>query len=264
MTASLVVSTYNWKEALALTLRTAAAQRVLPGEVIVADDGSAADTADLVRAVAQGFPVPLRHVWQDDRGFRLAQIRNRAIAAARHPYIIQVDGDLLLHPRFVQDHLAVARRGRFVRGSRALLSPGSTAALLAGRPGRPGPGEPGLGKRWAALRLPWLGRALLGYGAGDLRGHYLAYWRDDAVRVNGYDERFEGWGREDDEFAQRLRNAGVRKRRLRFAAVVYHLHHAPRPRPELARNDALLAETARTGRVRCEAGLDRHLRAAPA
>jgi len=125
-------------------------------------------------------------------------------------------------------------------------------------------GEPGLGKRWAALRLPWLGRALLGYGAGDLRGHYLAYWRDDAVRVNGYDERFEGWGREDDEFAQRLRNAGVRKRRLRFAAVVYHLHHAPRPRPELARNDALLAETARTGRVRCEAGLDRHLRAAPA
>ena len=87
-TVSLIVSTYNWKEALALTLRSIAAQRVLPHEVIVADDGSRADTGEMIREMAKDFPVPLKHVWQEDTGFRLARVRNLGIAAST--------GDVLL------------------------------------------------------------------------------------------------------------------------------------------------------------------------
>ncbi len=259
MRATLVVSTYNWPEALAVTLRTAAEQTVLPAEVVVADDGSGEATADLVRRTAADYPVPLRHVWQEDRGFRLARIRNLAVARAAHPYLIIVDGDLVLHPRFVEDHLRWARPGACVRGPRVFLPPELTAEMLAGRAGWPGPFAPGLRKRWGAVRWPWLAGRLADHRADDGGGHCLACWRDDLVGVNGYDERFEGWGREDAEVVHRLRHAGVRKRRLRFAALVCHLHHEERPRAGLARNDELLARTVQSRRTWCEAGLSQHL-----
>ena len=82
-TASLIVTTYNWKEALALCLRSIATQAVLPSEVIVADDGSRDDTGDLVYAMSREFPVPLKHAWQRDLGFRAARVRNLGIAASR-------------------------------------------------------------------------------------------------------------------------------------------------------------------------------------
>jgi len=258
MRASLVIATYNWTEALALTLESAARQTVAPSEVLVADDGSRPDTGELIERLRAGYPVPLIHVRQEDRGFRLARIRNLAVARASGDYLIQIDGDLLLHRRFVADQTGAARRGHFVRCSRAFLSPAQTAAVLAGGPA-PAWWAGGLGKRWAALRLPLLSRLLLDRELDRLDGHYLSYWREDALRVNGYEERFEGWGREDDELAARLMNAGLRKRRLRFAAVNRHLYHQATPRPGLEGNERILLETLRDRRVRAEVGLDQHL-----
>jgi glycosyltransferase involved in cell wall biosynthesis len=256
---TLIISTYNWKEALALTLRSVTRQSALPNEVIVADDGSGEDTARLIRVLSPRYPVPLLHVWQEDRGFRLGRIRNLAIAQTRHPYVIFVDGDLVLHPDFVADHLAAAAEHRFVRGSRVFLPADLTGALLRGRDRLPRVWAPGLRKRWSAVRLPWLARVLLEWRPRGVTGHDLACWRRDAVAINGFDERFKGWGREDDEFAQRLLNAGIRKRRLHFAGIAFHLHHAERARDNLHQNDALLAETVRSGRTWAEAGLDQHV-----
>lgn len=262
---TVVVATYEWPAALALTLRSLAEQTMLPGEVLVADDGSGPETERLAAGLAPSYPVPLRYLRQEHRGFRLARLRNLALAHATLPYVIQLDGDLVLHPRFVEDHRRAARPGCFVRGSRVFLPAGLSGALLAGRRSLPRVWERELGKRWAALRAPWLAGALLARPprADDLRGHHLACWRADAVRVNGYDERFAGWGCEDDEFAARLLAAGLGLRRLRFAALAYHLHHPERPRPALVRRQAMLEDTRRTRRVRCELGLDRH-RASPA
>ncbi|MFZ5797313.1 MAG: glycosyltransferase, partial [Thermodesulfobacteriota bacterium] len=92
MQLSLVITTYNWKEALEASLRSSFQQTVLPSEVIVADDGSRSDTGDLVAQLAANSPVPIIHSWQEDKGFRLARSRNRAIAKARGEYIILVDG----------------------------------------------------------------------------------------------------------------------------------------------------------------------------
>jgi len=253
---TLIISTYNWKEALALALHSIARQSVLPDEVVVADDGSGEDTGSLVSEVARSYPVPLLHVWQEDRGFRAGRIRNLALARARHPYLIIVDGDQILHPAFVADHLAAAGARCFIRGPRVFLPPVLSTALLRGRDRLPAPWAPGLRKRWSAVRIPWLARRLLDWRPRGVTGHNLACWLDDAIAVNGFDERFEGWGREDDEFAQRLLNAGIRKRRLRFAGIAFHLHHPERPRDHFHRNDALLAETVRSGRTRCEVGLD--------
>src|SRR5687767_4927209 len=127
---SLIISTYNWPSALNLCLQSVLQQSVLPDEVIIADDGSTDDTRQLIASFIRKSPVPIIHVWQADEGFQLAKIRNRAIAQAAHPYIVQIDGDLILPRHFIKDHLQVSNKGSFVTGSRVLLSPTTSKTLL--------------------------------------------------------------------------------------------------------------------------------------
>ncbi|MBY0489997.1 MAG: glycosyltransferase family 2 protein [Gemmatimonadaceae bacterium] len=258
---SVLVATYNWPEALALVLQHLRAQTVRPLEVLIADDGSGPATAGLIAREAASFPVPLVHCWHEDRGFRAGAIRNQAIARARGEYILQIDGDILLHPATVAAHLAYARRGTFVQGSRALCDAALTARLLRGDHVALSPLTRGVERRVNALHLPWL--APLSGGTRDtverIRGCHIAFWRDDLVRVNGYDEAYEGWGREDSDLTLRLGHAGVIRRNLKFAAVAYHLWHQPASRHAWDRNDARLAEARRTRVVRAERGLDQYL-----
>jgi glycosyltransferase involved in cell wall biosynthesis len=263
MRHSLVLTTYNWPEALDLVLASALAQSVLPDEVLVADDGSGAATTEVVRAFVPRFAargVPLQHVWHPDEGFRAAAIRNRALAAARGDYILLIDGDCILHRDFVRSHLAFARPGRFVQGTRVLLSERRAARALARGDIRFGPFERGVGNRANALSLGWLSPfvptprdPLTG-----VRSCNMGFWRADAVRVNGFNERFIGWGREDSEFVARLVTAGVRRRKLKFGGIMYHLWHPERSREALETNDELLRAVRDAGTVRAEDGMDQY------
>jgi glycosyltransferase involved in cell wall biosynthesis len=258
---TLVVTTYNRKDALELVLRSALAQSEPPEEIIVADDGSTADTRAVVERLAAGAPVPVRHCWHEDQGFRLAAIRNRALAMARGEYVVMVDGDLVLHPDFIRDHQRAARRGQFVQGGRVLLSEDVTRAAL--RDGRIafGPMEPGTRNRKNAIRSRWLSRLASNRGRSiyRVRGANLAFWRDDILRVNGFNEDFVGWGREDSEFAARMQHAGIARRNLKFAAVAYHLWHPEASRQMLARNQEILDQTVAQRATRCASGIDRYL-----
>ncbi|GAA5068578.1 glycosyltransferase family 2 protein [Lysobacter panacisoli] len=272
-TVSLVICTYNWKEALALVLRSVAAQSRLPDEVIVADDGSRDDTARMLAELAQDFPVPLRHVWQADEGFRRARALNRAFAAARGDYVIQLDGDMLLHPEFIADHLTLARPGRFLQGTRIRTTAAEAKRLLAGGAPRFGwfvdayyrddndRGTYHYGRRHHSVRALWLAR-LKARASGHPMGCNVSFWRDDLVRVNGYDERMVGYGSEDLELDARLRHAGLRRSQIKFAALTLHLEHGSSglvdpADPELP-NNKLLAQTRRDGRTRAELGLSQH------
>jgi glycosyltransferase involved in cell wall biosynthesis len=261
---SLVIATYNWPEALAAVLTTVRRQWELPDEVMIADDGSGAETGELVARESRSFPVPLRHVWHEDTGFRLGAIRNRAMAAAQGPYVIQLDGDMLLHAGFVRGHKRFARRGSYVQGSRAMLDGAATKRVLASMDPARGlsvPFSSGVRNRANAVYAPFLARFVRGPSdpLTRTRGANMAFWRDDVIRVNGYDEALEGWGREDSEFAARLMNAGVRRRNLKFAAVAWHLEHTTRPQHTVERNHAVFERTVRECRIRCERGIDQYL-----
>ena len=119
---SLVIATYNWPQALELCLLSVLKQKQLPDEIVIADDGSGQDTKDLVDQFRTRFSIPIQHIWHPDEGFKLAQIRNKANAAAKGDYLVQVDGDLILHPRYIKDHIAGAKQGHFIGGSRVILS----------------------------------------------------------------------------------------------------------------------------------------------
>ncbi|MDR2871363.1 MAG: glycosyltransferase family 2 protein [Xanthomonadaceae bacterium] len=266
---SLIVLTYNWKEALRAVLTSVAAQRVLPGEVIIADDGSHSDTLELLRTIAETFPVPLRHVWQEDLGFRAARCRNRGIAASSGDYVILIDGDMVLHPAFVQDHIALARSDSFLQGGRLKLNTRETERLLTG-------GKPVFApwidadfrafdatRRLYAFRQPWLAHWKAGKRKGGrIMSCNMSFWRKDLLWINGFDERMEGYGAEDRELAARLDNAGVRKRQLKWAALACHLEHSSRGPPDTndmsLPNNRLFHLTQTQKITRCEQGIDRH------
>lgn len=259
MTVSLIISTYNWPRALHLCLESVMQQTVMPSEILVADDGSGPSTRAVIEHFASISPVPLRHIWHEDKGFRLAAIRNKAIAASRSEYIIQIDGDLILHRKFVQDHLAFARKGRFITGSRGVLTEELTHRLLDGESVTLTLLTKGVRNKNNALRLPLLAAL---YGAVGptrfVKGCNMAFWRDDLIRVNGYDEGFTGWGREDTELAIRLNNIGIRQQSMKYQGIVFHLHHKQQDRDNLSANDAHYQQSVREHRTRCEKGVDQH------
>lgn len=249
---SLFLTTYEWPEALALCLASIAAQTVLPDEVLVADDGSGDETRKVVEQFRARLPVPVLHCWHPHQGYRINTLRNNALRAARGPYVLQLDGDMVLDRRFVADHLELARPGRLVAGRRVMLGEAETRRLCAS-------GEPaGL----SSFRSGLVARAYQtffrsGTAVHGVRGCNLGYWKDDAVRVNGFDERMTSKGPNDKEFCARMVNTGVRLYNLRYYGIGYHLHHGEGGRRTHAEQlRAILQDTLATGKVRCEQGLD--------
>jgi glycosyltransferase involved in cell wall biosynthesis len=261
MRISVAVITYNWPQALELVLRALAAQSELPHEVIVTDDGSRADTRELLRRMARDYPTRLVHLWQPDDGARMSRARNRAIAAAQGDYVILLDGDMVAERHFIADHRAFARAGCFVQGSRVLTDAALTARMVETGRTRLGFFEPGIERRRHTLRMPmiagWYARA--GVRTRGTKSCNMGFWRDDLLRINGFNEAMTGWGREDTELVARAFHAGLRRRDVRFSALAFHLYHRTRKNIVDNPNDRILEDTRQRGLVRCELGLDQHL-----
>ena len=264
---SVIVATYNREDALSAVLRSLARQSDRDFEVLVADDGSGIATARVVGDWATRMPVPLRHVWHPDRGFRLAEIRNRAIRASAGAYCVFLDGDCLARPGFIAAHRRLAEPGWFVTGNRILMSHPLTERIL--RVGL----EP---EQWRLAE--WLAERahrqvnrfapLLDLPLGKLRrlqarrwrgarGSNMAFWRADLDKVDGFDAAFSGWGREDSDMFIRLIRAGVLRKDGRFATGVLHLWHPEADRGRLADNERMLADVTDGTRVRARQGLSR-------
>ncbi|MCF0055938.1 glycosyltransferase family 2 protein [Dyadobacter sp. CY356] len=263
--SSLIISTYNWPEALRLCLLSVIAQSVLPDEVIIADDGSTQQTIEIIDAMRPVFPVRLVHIWHKDEGFQLSKIRNKAIATSAYDYIIQIDGDLILHKHFIKDHLNLSKPGSFITGSRVLMSQQLSERLLRLQKTNIQIFEPGLGNLFNRVNASWLSRYLADrYKTRDifsLRGCNMAFWKADLVRVNGYNECFIGWGREDNEIAVRLLNSGLRKRTIKFGGIVFHIHHREADRKGCQENEGYLTYALQNKSVYCSQGLNQYFTA---
>lgn len=259
MRISVLISTYNRPDALAAVLRSIARQSFPAHEVLIGDDGSGPATEAVVKEAAKTLPI--QHQWRPHEDFRAALMRNLCAARATGEYLVIVDDDILLHPDFLADHRDAAKQGFFVQGSRALLDERASAEAMKTEAYWPGFFAKGLRNRKNAVRSALLSRLASGpkEGLNGIRTCNFAVWREDFYRVNGFNEAFVGWGREDSELAVRLFNSGLKRFNLRFAALGCHLHHPPRTRSKLPVNDALLAGSMAAHAVYCEHGLDAHL-----
>lgn len=261
MKVSLIVTTYNWKEALEVALLSALAQTRLPDEIIVADDGSDHETRKLVELMATESPVPVIHSWQKNKGFRLARSRNRAIAKAKGEYIILVDGDVVLEKHFIEDHMSFCRSGFFVQGTRVLLNKEFSAKVLTNKAMVKTFCTRGVENRKNCLRSKILAR-MFSFSSRSLVGVKtcnFAFYKKDAIAVNGFNEEFIGWGREDSEFTVRLLNNGIRRQNIKFNGLVYHLYHPMNDRTRLKQNDRILQHTITKNLQWCRKGIDQYL-----
>jgi glycosyltransferase involved in cell wall biosynthesis len=261
MRVSLIITTYNRPDALLLVLRSIERQITLPYEVIIADDGSTNDTKEIVTSFQEKSDIRVIHSWQKDSGFRAAKSRNKAIAKATGKYIILIDGDMILHPEFINDHINNSELGYFVQGSRVLLTQDKTKQTLDQQKINFSLLSNGLQNRKNAIHSNSLSR-LFSNKKNSLRGIKscnLAFFKQDFISVNGFNNEFEGWGNEDSEFIVRLMNRGINRKNVRFNAIQFHLWHNENIRDSLEKNEAKLQNTINNQIKWCDSGLKKFL-----
>jgi len=130
MKTSVIITVYNRPDTLIACLRALALQSAPIDEVVVSDDGSNEAATRRMKAAFGEFPFPVRYVWQEDKGYRLAAARNNAIRKSSGDYLISLDCDILLLPDTVANHLRRARRGVFLAANRAGLGEEDTRKLF--------------------------------------------------------------------------------------------------------------------------------------
>lgn len=274
MRLSVVVTTYNQPAWLEKVLWGFESQSFRDFELLVADDGSDQPTRDLLDALRPRLGFPVRHVWHAHEGFRKCTILNAAIAAAQAEYLFFTDGDCIPRPDVLAVHARHARRGSFLSGGYLKL-PMATSELITREDILDGRATDlgwlranGTRVDRRSLRLAWGPRLaafldLVTPTGATFNGHNASVWRDDLIRVNGFDERLE-YGGLDRELGERLENAGVRGVQIRHRALVVHLDHPRGYRREeaLKRNREIRDEVAAKRITRAPVGLDRHLASA--
>ncbi|TXF97934.1 glycosyltransferase family 2 protein [Massilia arenae] len=267
-TISVVITTYNRPDALEAVVEACFLQDDKNFEIIIADDGSTANTRECIERLAARSPVPLKHVWQPDDGFRAAMARNRGTLAATGDYIIFLDGDCVPQRDFIRRHRSLAQPGFLVSGSRILLSQALTERVLREHVDVAGMkvGER-LRYRLAGdmnkviqtmLRWPDVGRVRRKFSWRRIKSCNLAVWKSDLLTVNGFDESFTGWGHEDSDLVVRLFHAGVLRKDGALATEVLHLWHREAQRDQESSNRKVVLERAANGTTQATIGLHEH------
>lgn len=259
MQLSVILSTYNAPRWLEKSLWGYAGQTFRAFEIIIADDGSRDNTAALIDQMRAQTGLPIRHVWQRDDGFRKCRILNKAVLHASGDYLVFSDGDCIPRPDFLQVHATRAERGYWLSGGYYKLPMVTSEAITRDdiAQGRcfdlawlKAHGLPASHKTLKLTATPaqarWLNR--LTPTRCNFKGSNGSAWKDDVLKVNGFDERM-AYGSEDREFGVRLLNAGIRARHVRYDAICIHLDH-PRgyvDQAAYARNRALRTHNQRHG-----------------
>jgi len=258
MKLTLIITTYNWPESLLLVIESIKLQTILPDEIIIADDGSNKKTKDLIIKINNESNLNIVHSWQKDIGFRAAKSRNIAISKSSGDYIVLIDGDMLLHRKFVQDHIAAAESGFFVQGSRVLLSKTYTQKILAEKIVSFSFFSSKLKNRKNTIHSKLLS-SIFSNKKNHLRGIKscnMGFYKKDCTKINGFNNEFEGWGREDSEFVVRLINSGVKRKNVRFSVIQFHLWHDENSRISLERNNIMLEDAINNCIQWCENGIN--------
>jgi GT2 family glycosyltransferase len=258
---AVVISTYNAPNFLRLTLEGYRWQSDLNFSIYIADDGSEAETKTLIEGFQANFPVPIRHIWQQDKGFRKAHIHNQTICQISETRTLLTDGDCIPLPGLVQAHRKLSRQDAFISGSRILISQKLTRKLCL---------QPYFDSGCSSLW--WLQQRLTGNinrllpllisprlsGVSDqlegIRGCHLSCPTEVLIHINGFDESFEGWGREDSDLAARMLHAGLQRRNL-LGLPVLHLWHQENSRQRLDENDTMLQACLDEHRIKAVQGL---------
>ncbi|MBC7916351.1 MAG: glycosyltransferase family 2 protein [Rhodoferax sp.] len=261
---SVVITTYNRSDALAAVLQGLSLQDDRGFEVVIADDGSGPEHVQAAHAAALLSGLNTAHVWHPDVGFTASKVRNRGVSIASGDYIVLMDGDCVPEVDFIRRHRQLQEHQCFVNGSRVMLSPELTEAVVHRHTTIFGRGA-----------VFWLGQRLRGHASKltgllrlpdmpmrkhkrfvwrGIRSCNMGVWRTDYEAVNGFDESFTGWGHEDADFVLRLHHAGLIRKNGFCATEVFHLWHKESSRTQESENAQRVRDRVGTGQVQATLG----------
>jgi len=252
---AVIINTHKNPTKLKAVLHSFTKQTKLPDEIIVAEDGIDAATQEVIKQFKDKKALRIKHVNQEHNGYRRCHILNKAIRTAESDYLVFMDGDCVAPKKFVQDHKNLAEQGYFVQGRRCFIKEEAVDSFITGTHGIVKLMLTGKmyglfkGIRWpfAKINIDQKERGLLGCN--------LAIWKKDLETVNGYDEDFTGWGKEDSDVCFRLYHLGRKRKFVYGRAYLYHLDHPKLSRAKVETNQVLFDETKKTRKVQCINGL---------
>lgn len=261
MKTAVIVSTYNRPDALKKVLDGLMHQTCLPDEIIIADDGSTDDTRQMLFPYLSHTRIHIKQVWHEDKGFRLAEIRNKAIKVTKSDYIVFLDGDCIPCAHFVEDHKALAQEGFFFQGKRVIVKKKVSGEFSFNDVGSYLNRMKHLllfniSNSHHIFRIPFFPSYASSRLSG-IRGCNMAFFKKDLLTVNGFNQQFKGWGREDSEIVLRMFKYGIKRKEHPFRAVCYHLWHEENKRDTLAANDQILENAFRSNSYFCSNGINK-------
>lgn len=251
MKLSVILTTYNSPLWLEKVLLGYSVQEHKDFEIIIGDDGSTNETHQVIEKLRYETDLIIKHVWQEDKGFRKCRILNKSILKADSDYLVFTDGDCIPRADFLKVHAEEARPSTFLSGGYHKLPMETSKAItkediISGRCFELNwLKEHGLRKSYKNSKLtagPIRAKLYntLTPTSCNFKGSNGSAWLKDILKVNGFDERMP-WGGLDREFGIRLENSGIRPKHVRYNAIVIHLDHKRSyKRPEIvAENKAL-------------------------
>jgi glycosyltransferase involved in cell wall biosynthesis len=211
----------------------------MPYEVLIADDGSTAETRDTVLDMQEKLKhaFPVKHIWHEDIGFRKPKILNETVRRSTGDYLVFIDGDCMAHRHFIRSHVEKSGPDAVLSGKRVEIGKELTERLLAR----------GTILNSFSLKLLWdavMSRSRKVEEAIMLRNRYLrrfthrdritddgvwgcnfSLYKDLFIAINGCDEDFLDGSIEDNDLGIRVLNQGKQIRSVRGLAIIFHLWH---------------------------------------
>jgi len=269
---SLILSTYNLPRHLELVLTSLERQSFKDFEIIIADDGSNDETKNIIQHFYQNKRLQINHMWQENKGFRKCKILNKALGKASSQYLVFLDGDCIPHVDFIKDHYENREDGYFLAGRRVELGEAMSNSLtvhdikngLLDTPSlrlfistfKKGDIDPTTHfNRSLRIANPFLRKLFKMTKIDDLKGCNYSVHKIALIEINGFDEDYEGYGREDTDIEIRLKNLGLKIKSLKGLALQYHVWH-PR-RGFTPANDQKLNDVIQNKIIKCKNGLSK-------
>ena len=257
MKVSLIITTYNSSDFLEIVLKSIFYQTYKPDEIIIADDGSKKEEVNKNKNNLEKLNLPYKYIWQKDNGFRAALIRNKAVLASKGDYIIGIDGDMILHPAFIEDHIKNAKKNHYIQGGRVLITQNKTKQILQTKKTNISFFSKGIKNRKNAIHSYILSK-MFSKVKNTLKGVKtcnFSMFKEDILKINGFNNEFIGWGREDSEFLARFLNNGGKRFNLKFNAIAFHLYHKESHKKIPSKNETILKETIEKKITICKNGI---------
>ncbi len=248
MKVSVIVPVYNRLEHLRVLCLCLIKQEEKPDELIISDDGSSEKVMDFIGDLLPKMDFKVKYIYQKDLGFRKTRALNNAVREAEGDILVFCDQDLIFSESHIKNIKKEIKRGIFLMGRPYSTNENEKNIIISNLEKNKSyvesidiiPKEYIISVR-KTLKKDKSRRILNKIGLNKrgikLVGMSYAMYKEDYTAINGYDEKYIGWGLEDDDFGNRLVTFGVKGKEFDYEPIQLHLYHPFDPTKKQSTNE---------------------------